>query len=464
MALAHLALTLLTTLPQGSEEIQDPRLTTALTKAEHKKLNGLAQKWFTAIKKWDDEVDPRKRGRLVKTRDRARDKFMKEWRAKEKKEPLKHVGDLLAVFSNVFPYDKQSGTGEIKPVKGDAPFDVVVPRGYKKELNYTTVTLLPDVGEDGSWEDNKRHFAATWKGVDAAKQWLFVMPRSSSGVELDLLPDLSMSSGDSVETTRIKEILFPLGTAQKMYRFNRNKLILDCGKGASGFGMRLASYFPTRFAGLILRHPVGFGVAPDGDDTLSDSFRYESLSNLRVALVTNPDNSERAATVAKRLNEHRAGCASLFEESDAELQDKLAAWVDETNRELFREQVVLAPNHDRFKKGYWIQLDTAESVHSGPDGRPYLKAEADRDANRITVTAKNVGSFQLLLNDALLDLDREFTIVVNGTAITEKRQRSFSTMMDFLSFNLFDPNRVWTTTYSTSVPKAADGGTGNGAK
>lgn len=466
MALAHLALTLLASLPQGkSETIQDPRRTSVLTTSEHKKLNDLAKKWFAAIKKWDDEESRGKRGRLIKTRDRNRDKFMKLWNSKEKKQPLKHVGDLLAVFQNLFPYSKQSGTGEIKPVlKGAAPFDVVVPRGYKHAESHITVTLLSPVGEDGEWGENKQNYARTWKGVSAAKKWLFVMPRSTEDVVLDMLPDLSMSSGDSLETTRIKSVLFPLGTAQKLYRFDRNRLILDCGKGAGGFGLRLASYFPTRFAGVILRHPVGFGAMDDSGGDLGEAFRLESVSNLRVALVKNSENAAECDQLSKKLNDLRAGCCTVFSESDDGVKDLLGAWVVDTERDLFRTEVLLVPNHDRFKKGFWVQMDKAETVHGGPDGRPYLAAEADRDANRITVTAKNVGSFQLLLNDALLDLDKEFSVVVNGTAITEKRQRSFITMMEFLSFDLYDPNRVWTTTYSTTVPKSSDAGAGNGAK
>ena len=453
MALAHLALTLAVLIPQGkSEEVQDPRLTSALTKAEHKSLNSLAKKWYEALKKYEDEESPKKRAKLAKSRERARDKFMKMWRSKEKKEPLKHVGDLLAVFDNVFPYPKQSGTGEIKtakPKNGD-PLDVVVPKGYNKELRYTTVTLVPPIDEDGKWGANKQSFASSWKGVDAAKSWLFVMPRSQEPIELDLLPDLGSVNGNALEVERIKSLLFPLGATQKEYRFDRNKLFLDCSKGSCGFALRLASYFPTRFAGLILRHPVDFGaVMDDGDAGLRDQFRLDTISNLRVALVKSAATAEACDKLSKKLNELRAGSCVVIDETDAELKNKLATFVNETRRDLFSPKVTLVPNHDQFQKGFWVQIDKGETVQSGEEGRPVLVAEADRNANRITITAKNVSTLQLLLNDAIVDLDKEFTVVVNGKAITERRQRSFHTMTEFLSFNLFDPNRVWTTTYTT---------------
>jgi hypothetical protein len=241
-------------------------------------------------------------------------------------------------------------------------------------------------------------------------------------------------------------------------------LILDCGKGSCGFALRMASYFPTRFAGLILRHPVDFGEVTDGDGGLRQQFRIDSVANLRVALVKSAETAEACDKLSKELNEVRAGCCIVIDATDPELQTKLASFVAETQRDLFRSEVVLVPNHDQFQKGFWVQIDKSESVHSGPEGRPYLKAEADRAANRINITAKNVSTLQLLLNDAIVDLDKEFTIVINGKAINEKRERSFVTLTEFLSFTLFDPNRVFTTTYSMAVPKSDGGSGGNGEK
>ena len=156
----------------------------------------------------------------------------------------------------------------------------------------------------------------------------------------------------------------------------------------------------------------------------------------------------------------------VFDETDAELKEQ-AGGVRRRD----------APRPLPASRWFWCRTTTssrrvsgcrstsANRSHSGADGRPYLKAEADRDANRINITAKNVASLQLLLNDAIVDLDKEFTVVVNGKAVNEKRQRSLITLTEFVSFKLFDPNRVWTTTYSMAVPKADAGGAGgNGEK
>ena len=44
------------------------------------------------------------------------------------------------------------------------------------------------------------------------------------------------------------------------------------------------------------------------------------------------------------------------------------------------------------------------------------------------VKAVGVEQFELQLNDDLVDLGREFTVVVNDKAIAETRQRSFARM------------------------------------
>lgn len=460
MALAHLALTLALLAPQ-EQEPSDPRLTSALSTSEQGKLNKLAKKWYEEIKKTLDEEDPKKRSKLAQKRDKARDKFMKEWNAKSKKEPLKHVGDLLAVFDNVFPYPKQSGTGEVKSIspKEGGDFDVVVPKGYKNDQRYTTVMLVPPMTGDQAVE-NRDHYNSIWKGVPGSENWLFVMPKFEAGIEFDAIPDLSSTSGDSIERQRIGAMLRPLGQAQKMYRFDRNRLFLDASAGCTGFALRMASYFPTRFAGLILRSPEGFGTVDGDDDYLRDNFRYESLTGLPVLLVSDERTSETASNLARTLNDQQAGSCQVLEAGAPDLGEKIATWVASNKRDLFRKNVVLAPNHDSFRKGYWVLIDTAEPVENPPEGRPYLKAEADRDANRIIIETRNVSSMQLLLNDAIVNLDEDFTVVVNGRALTEKLERSFYRLTEFLDFNFFDPNRVWTATYRTTAPEAEGAGGG----
>ena len=88
--------------------------------------------------------------------------------------------------------------------------------------------------------------------------------------------------------------------------------------------------------------------------------------------------------------------------------------------------------------------------------KPKLIVEADRETNRIEVQATSVNTFQLLLNDALVNLDEEFTVVINGKAMTQFRGRSLNTLTEGI-MAAGDPSWIFTAKFQASVPKKDDG-------
>jgi hypothetical protein len=183
------------------------------------------------------------------------------------------------------------------------------------------------------------------------------------------------------------------------------------------------------------------------------------LRGIPILLVANGETKAAAEALQKELNEDGSdgSCAILEGKGDypfVQSQAEIAAWLTDVRRNLSRTKVVLELNSDRFKQAFWVQVGTAEPLDSVPkDERPRIVAVADRAANRITVTARNISDFRLLLNDELLDLSKPFTVVVNGEAVKEQRQRS----MDFMIQNMqgrFDPTYVFTSYFDGSVPKS----------
>jgi mevalonate pyrophosphate decarboxylase len=81
--------------------------------------------------------------------------------------------------------------------------------------------------------------------------------------------------------------------------------------------------------------------------------------------------------------------------------------------------------------------------------------DADRANNRITVKAVGIEQFSLLLNDALVDLDKEFTVIVNGKAMTQKLARSLNRVINKVE-GRFDGDFVFPTEFATRVPKAEE--------
>ncbi len=101
----------------------------------------------------------------------------------------------------------------------------------------------------------------------------------------------------------------------------------------------------------------------------------------------------------------------------AESAADIAGWIKGKVRNLVRPHVIVANTHDRFRKAYWVQMGLAERLADvSAENLPLLEVKADRATNTITITSKSVSDCRLMLNDALVDLEKDVTLVVNGKA------------------------------------------------
>ena len=447
----------------------DPRFVSVLTPAEQKSLNDKIRAWF------DAEIDlkraePSKREPLRKKSKDALDAVEKEWavRSKGKGDLLKNLGDMRAIFANAVPFKSQTGSGEVKTLKlKDVPgFSIVVPRTYRETNAYRTVVLLPGMETDKDRKlisPPKDWYDKTWRGADIIESTLFVLPQLDAQTEYDPMPDLSKETDTKLEDDRIKELLAPvLGGVHEEYRMDLDRVILDAGKGTSAFALRLATYFPSRFAGLILRHPVEIG-----------NFRLDTLSGMPVLLLAGQDTKAACDQIAKQLNTLAADSCTVLEGKGGypyfESRTEVSDWVKKVQRDLYRTKVVLVPTSNKYKAGYWVRLGTTEPLEAVSEAeRPQFIAEADAKENRITITCKGVGGFALTLNDALVNLDKDVTIVVNGIANTWKAQRNLKNMVKDM-VRLRDCTILFPAVYETEVkkpektdPEKAEGGKKDG--
>ncbi len=106
-----------------------------------------------------------------------------------------------------------------------------------------------------------------------------------------------------------------------------------------------------------------------------------------------------------------------------------------------------------------------DPIHTAPlDKRPRVEAEVDRADNRINIKAVGVESILLTLNDSLVDLDKEFTIVINDKAVSEKRSRDFNTLLSYAQ-QRFDTDFLFPVQLRLGVPTSdatpAEPGGGN---
>jgi len=222
-------------------------------------------------------------------------------------------------------------------------------------------------------------------------------------------------------------------------------VFLDCGKESSAFGLRLATHFPDLFAGVILRWPV-----------FQEDLRLGSIAGLPVLLVATAETKDAAAKLKDSLDKLQAGSCTVMDATGAyPFRDgtaEIEKWMADKQRRLMRPQIVVEPNDDRFKKAFWAVIGRMDPLAALPrDMRPRLEVSADRATNRITVKSRGVENFALWLNDSLVDLDKEYTVVVNDKAFTQKSTRDFGRMFDQMLVK-FDGDFLFPVLFECNVP------------
>ena len=449
--LVDLALTLVSLCaPQGGDAAAPAAQAPLLTPAEQKSLHDKLVKLVELRIEYDASTG-KERERASKQYEKAREAFDKEWdqRAEKKGNLLRSTIDTAAIFDNCFTFERKSATAiKLETPKDNSPYCIAVPKAYKADAPSRAVVVIPGAGDAvGTWVEGRDWFAKTWDKSVAAGDTIFHVNQVSKGVDFDTMPDFGRDGDDVTELTRIGEALKSFGETNRGYNLDRKRVFLDCGKGSCGFALRLAANFPDRFAGLILRHP-----------TEVDGLRLGSLTGVPVLLIADGATAAAAAKVQKALNELEKDACKILSATDGYpfkgATTEIEAWMSGVKRNLTRSKVVLEPNDDRFRRGYWVSIGRMDEIRlAPPDQRPRLEAVVDRAANRITVKCVGIETFALALSDALLDLDREYTIVVNDKAFTEKRTRDFNAMFDGM-IKKFDSEYVFPVSFECAVPKA----------
>lgn len=426
-----------------------------LTPAEQETLRGRLAKFLAATEAYDNETATRAREKANKARDKARDEFDKEWAKLEKKGNL--VGsmpDMRAIFQNCFQLTAPGfSTGQLRKEtnKVDATeYSFFLPKAYRAEKPHPTVVLLPGTTAPGGaqWAKPADWFASVWDKTNLVNTSIVHVCHFPANLELDPVPDFAREGAEADEDRRNAAVWSGLGQVMSNYNVDRNAVFLDCGRGTCGFGLRFVSNFPDRFAGVVLREPIEV-----------DDIRLGSLLGKPVLMLKTAATAKAVEALQQRLEAQSPGTVKVIDAADGYPHRGAAAdieaWMGQQRRSMTPMKVIVEPNHDRFNRAYWVDIDRADPLLGAPlDSRPRIEVEADRASNRVVVKARGVEKFVLFLNDDLVDLDQEFTVVVNDKAVVEKKVRSFRDMRDRMMMRR-DWEYLFPVMYVSTVPKAA---------
>lgn len=390
--------------------------------------------------------------------EKSKETWTDEWKKLEAKVQkngvlLGSMADLRPIFENCFQMKTpKNSPGELRreTVKDPAAdFAYILPKSYKHTTPTRVLFVLPgsaSADAPGQWAKPQDYFAATWDKSPTAADTTFHFPVVPAGLELDPVPDFSREGADAEEQRRIEAMWVGLGELMQNTNIDRSRVVLDCGRAASGFGLRLMTMFPDRWAGAILRAPSAV-----------DDIRLGSMSGIPVVLLRTGATAAVVDALKKRLEEVSPGLITVIDAAD-EYPHKAATpeiekWLAGRKRSMVPKKVVIEPNHDRFNRAYWVDIDVADSLQTAAaDKKPRLEVIAERDVNRITVKAVGVEKFTLVLNDDLVNLDKEFTVVINDKAVTEKRTRSLRDLREQVATRM-DWDYLFPAKFTSTVPK-----------
>jgi hypothetical protein len=420
---------------------------TVLAKSDHDTLRSRVHEYFKA-RAANRDADDGRREATRKKEDQAKEKLKKEWEAKSgKKNPLASVPDLRAIFTGCFEFERQTGTGDMRTLKSkERPsIEMVLSKKYRAEVATPAVLLMR--GHDGKgWTPALDWYGSTWKAAAETPDFAFVLPMLDNSLDFDPPVDLTRPEGETADNGRRDAVLGALGAATQAVNIDRDRIYLDCGKGSCAYALRLASYFPHLFAGVVLRHPTDPG-----------DLRLDNLGGVPILLVQTPETKDVCERLAAALNKIAEGTATVLEGKGsyphAESASDIAAWLHGKRRNLLRPHVVVANTHDILRRAFWVFGGTFDALAEVPaEARPRLEVVADRAANTLTVTSRGVADFTVYLNDALLDLDKEITAIINGKAQPPfKVERSFNKLIDYV-FNFRDSGMLFTADKTFVVP------------
>lgn len=375
----------------------------------------------------------RKQARRLRSKARKeKEQFQKEFQdqCRRSGDLLKSVADMRAILAGCFPHRDQHNGGVVKTevVDRDSEIEYALrfPPGYDTDRDWPVVVLLAphrsQVDPDGAEE----YLEATWpKSATAGLDRLIVV---SPRVPDDLAGEDSAESPNQRNERRRLWLLRVLADVFLKFRVDTDRVYLDVAGDAIPFALRIATLFPDRFAGLVLRNPEIVGE-------LDDAIVLENLNQAGALIVTDVEHEPASRELAQAFEREKQASVTIHKEEDGATSVERAAvamrWLQRTRRDLFKTSLTLMPAHDRLRKCYWLAITKAAYLAEVPEEeRPRVQVAADRKHNRIEVTGRNVDEIRLLLNDLLVDLDKPITLVANGRIKEVQIRRSLPMLAD----------------------------------
>lgn len=297
-------------------------------------------------------------------------------------------------------------------------YAVWTPEKYRPKTDaYTLIISIPDAGAKPF-----DHITERWVDSDIRTGSVIVSPQMNE------------------DTAVWEDMADGISRVMLLYRELTNNWAIDfdriylAGRGRGvKTAMHIASIWPDRFAGVIGR---------TGEVGTADA---RNFGNLPTYFAGGGAKVTAFADAAKEL-----GYEGVTLQADGKEAD-IWSWILENPRRSYPQEITLAAT-EMTNRMYWLQVPRT-------DGSTFVqvKAAVDRDSNTITVDGVGVNEFTLHFSDAILDLNKEVTVVANGQVYKDKIQRSFRETTHNIFNASIDPGKILVASKFYHLPTVASG-------
>lgn len=279
--------------------------------------------------------------------------------------------------------------------------------------------------------DPKAYLEKNWASIDKFKnEWLLLCVPEADGFNLKTHPNA---------------IIQAWARMIMAYNVDPNRVFLEASGTACTGAQHAAAAFADRLAGLVLRNP-------------QESAVNENCGIFQTLVVRGPEGADKAQAVVANAKKvcGDAQVSELAAPDVASLEGPfqgLADWLDAAKpRSLSHEYswtTTFDKNHgcvNPLTGSLYLKLpQKAETPTTA-------KVRFDREKGLVDIQSTNLSTFVLMLNDDLLDLDREVAIFVNGNEIDKRVfDRKTDQMLDFAD-EWFEYGRLFPVVVERTVP------------
>jgi len=348
-----------------------------------------------------------------------------------KKEPLSLHDDLgRALWYSLQFKDQKIKKGAVKEMslmrdpedpKNLLPYALWVPTKYDPKKTYPLILLVPDKGQKIT-----DHITEKWTDAAIREGAVLCAVKMPGGETTDAWLDLSNSKEREGGLSNTLATFFDV---TRQVSIDHDRVYL-CGWGE---GVRvvcaLGARFPDRFAGVIGRS--------------GDPIEAQPVENFRNLPTIFAGAGQGATAFSERAQALKYENVTIKPEAK---EPEIWAWIQDHPRMSNPPQVVIAAPAQTRMRAYWLATQEYDSPIA-------LQGSIDKGTNTITIEGEGATEVTILLNDELVDLDREVKFVLNGAApLIDKIPRNVSTMLATMRTATSDTGKVFVAQRKLDLP------------